>query len=84
MLHVTDTEFPVTATLFVRDCPFDHVYAVTTSDAVAAYMRGDTVVVPNLNMARLVLLRSGMSVEEADKRVVFTQKRLLSAGLSGA
>lgn len=72
------TGVAITETLFIGECPFDHVAAVTTDDALAAYLAGKTVTVPDIDMAYRVLLRSGLDPDLANQRVRFAQQRLAS------
>lgn len=73
---MSDTGVAITETLFVRGCPFDHLYAVTTADALAAYLAGKTVAVPSFDIAFQVLLRSGLDPDLVNRRVRFAQQQL--------
>ena len=65
--------FPITDRIFVGECPFDHVVVHTTEDAWTAYLQGRTILVPDFAMARLIMLRSGVTPEMADQRVTFSR-----------
>lgn len=78
---MADIGFPVTGNLYVHSSPFDHVSVATSEEATAAYWRGETVVVPTLEIARRVLLNIGLDETTIEQRIRFTRSRLRGQGI---
>lgn len=67
---------PVTDWLFLNDCSFPHVVAMTTNDALEAHEQGKNVVIFNVNIAHKVLRQTGLSDTMVRQRITWASSQL--------
>lgn len=73
-----NTPIPVTDWLYLNGCDLPHVRVITTHDALEAHEEGKNVVVPTIEIAHSVLLRSGLSKDMVRQRITWSAVRLFS------
>lgn len=81
---MVNTGYPVTSRLFWQGCPFEHVYAATTEEALGQYLDGKTVVVPTLDIAFSVMTRVGIPMKTAYERIALVKKMRAWSTRSGS